>query len=261
MYALGLDIGMKTVKAVLLGSDSERQLVLPGEMLSIRELADRARDELCADAGITPSEIGCTMAVGFSTEDIPFATEHCSEPVALARGINSLLSGVHTVIDLGLRTCSILNCAEGRVTKTTSGTRCASGTGSFLDMFSVFLDLDFDTMSAMYFRSQCESALQTRCTIFAESEVISLIHEGRTKEDIVRSIFKSLAQQVAGYAYGVDVTEDVALVGGLANSAAFVDALSHELGVPVLVPAHFQSVSALGAAIVARRRIGEGGQS
>lgn len=257
MYALGLDVGMKTMKAVLLGPDTERHLVLPGETLSIRALADAAREELCAQEKISPGDIALAMASGFSTEEIPFPVVRCSEPVALARGINRYAGGVRTVIDLGLRTCSILNCLEGKVTKTTSGTRCASGTGSFLDVFSVFLELDYDAMSEMYFLSQSESVLQTRCTIFAESEVISLIHAGHTKEDIVRSIFKSLAQQVAGYAYGVDIAPDVALVGGLANSAAFVDALRLALGVPVLVPAHFQTLSALGAAMMAYHRIEE----
>ncbi len=255
MYTLGIDAGMKTLKAVLSNGTDTRFRVLEGGNRSAITLAEKAVNELLEEAGIERKDVCNTIAIGSGKDAIAFKNGDCAESIALAAGMNALGIKINHVIDLGVRSCYMIRCNHGKVFNTVNGPRCAAGTGSFLDSLSVFLHLSYDEMNDMYFRSDSREVLQTRCVVFAESEVISLIHTGRKKEDIVRSIFRSFAKQVYGALLAGDSVDNLALVGGMANSPAFLDAFRELSGSQVLVPNHPQAVAALGAAMIAQKSV------
>ncbi len=113
------------------------------------------------------------------------------------------------------------------------------------------LEVELEEFGNLSLRSQNTIAMNVQCAIFAESEVVSLIHAKTPKEDIARAVTDAIASRVASIIRRAGLEQDIALIGGLARNVGLVECLKDALGVGVLVPEEPEFVGALGAALSA----------
>ncbi|MFC1899973.1 acyl-CoA dehydratase activase [Chloroflexota bacterium] len=253
MITAGIDAGMETTKAVILKENGESDWVISrrGNESTI-EAAQSVLDEVARKGKISVKDIDYIVATGMGREYITFASRELQEFICLAKGIDSLLPSTRILIDLGARKSLAMRCNGGRVLKTAMSGKCAAGTGAYLEMVSNVLSVNIHDIDKLFFESKEDLEILSNCVVFAESEIISLVHSGVKTEDIVRGVFRGLAGRAYSQFLELGIEKDITLVGGVANSKAMITALEEKLGFDILVPENPGIIAALGAAIIAQ---------
>ena len=253
MITAGIDVGAKTTKVVIM--DDGRVLGRSSPVLTgfdQQEAAEKAMAEALAAAGLERGGIERTVATGAGAKAVPFANDDISDVKAAARGGNFFFPSARTVIDVGAEEGRGIRCDEkGMVIDFAVNEKCAAGAGAFTEAMSRALEVPLEEMGAMSLSSQNAVPMNAQCAVFAESEVVSLIHAKTPKEDIVRAVHDAIASRIGSMVRRVGIERDVALIGGVAHNIGFVDALRRGLGLEILVPEEPDYVSAVGAALVA----------
>jgi predicted CoA-substrate-specific enzyme activase len=194
------------------------------------------------------------VATGYGRRIIPFAGKAVSEITAQAEGVLFLYPEAKGIIDIGGQDSKVILVEAGRVADFQMNDKCAAGTGRFLDHTARALEVHVGDLGKLALASSKPAAISSMCTVFAESEVISLRAQGVTKEDIAAGLVDSIARRVAAMARPMGLKEHVVLVGGVAKNPAIRAALERELGCKLYVPPEPQITAALGAALIANRR-------
>ncbi|MEN6400750.1 MAG: acyl-CoA dehydratase activase, partial [Armatimonadia bacterium] len=132
--------------------------------------------------------------------------------------------------------------------------RCAAGTGRFIEVMATALGVDLKGLADLALASQSPAELSSTCTVFAESEVVGLLAQGRERADLAAGLCHAVARRVAAMTQRLGVEPEVAFTGGVALNAGVRQALADVLGLPVTVPPDPQLTGALGAAILAFER-------
>ncbi len=177
--------------------------------------------------------------------------------MAAARGAVFLAPQVRTVIDVGAEEGRAARISgKGRVLDFAVNERCAAGTGAFLEAMARALEVPLEELGPLALQSTRSVPLNAQCVVFAESEMISLIHANIPKADIARAVHQAIADRLASLARRVGVEPTVMLVGGVARNIGLVEVLKNELDTEVIVPEFPESVCALGAALMAQADIG-----
>jgi predicted CoA-substrate-specific enzyme activase len=170
-----------------------------------------------------------------------------------ARGIHHLYPEVQTVIDIGGQDSKVVAVGpRGRPLDFAMNDKCAAGTGRFLEVMVRALQMELKELGPSALRARRAANISSTCTVFAESEVNSLVAEGADREEIVAGLCRAIAQRVGAMARRVGVEPPVAFAGGVAKNVGVVRALEEALGAQLVVPEEPQIVGALGAALVAR---------
>jgi (R)-2-hydroxyacyl-CoA dehydratese activating ATPase len=251
----GIDAGAENVKVVIVRDGGIlSHAALPQGTGTVRAVAARVLQEAAAKAGVASSEIGYVVATGIGREDIPFAQETASEASCCARGASWFVPSADTVIDIGADKCLVVRCRDGVLLTTARNDRCASGTGRFLKIAAEPLGVDPQEMGNLSLTSQKTVEINNTCAVFAESEIISLIHLKHRPEDIAKAVFRGLARRISTLIMKVDFKPDLVMVGGVAKNAGMVKAMEEQAGCPVVVPEEPMIVGALGGALLAARR-------
>ena len=172
-----------------------------------------------------------------------------SEITAHAKGAHFLFPEAQGVIDIGGQDSKVIAVDAGGVTEFLMNDKCAAGTGKFLEHTARALEVPIEELGRLAIASKSPAAITSMCTVFAESEVISLRSRGFLKEDIAAGLIQSIASRVAVMARQAGVGRSVALVGGVAKNAGVRAMLEKELGIALYVPAEPQITGALGAAL------------
>lgn len=252
MYTLGIDVGSASSKAVILKDGHEivaRAAVQAGTGSSGPA---RVIEEVFKSCGLKPEDIAFTVATGYGRFAIKTADKQISEITCHGKAIAHLCPNAHTVIDIGGQDVKAIALDDrGAIVKFFMNDKCAAGTGRFLEVMSRVLEVDLADMAAHHFQSKKPASVSSTCTVFAESEVISLLSQGIDKNDIIAGVSKSVASKACALAYRAGVQDDVVMCGGVARNAGVVDAISKELGKPVTVAPDPQITGALGAALLA----------
>lgn len=253
MITVGIDVGTETIKVVLLKDEEvPRWLVISQGIEPSEEVAERALSQVLTKAGISRKDIDHIVTTGVGKKYISFANRELLEFPCLAKGIDWLLPSARTVLALGAQNSLAVRCNGGRALKFATSSKCAAGSGAYLEIVSNVLGIKVDEMAALSSESREPPAIQATCAVFAESEIISLIHMKKKTGDILRGVFKGLAERIYPLLLQVGIEKDVAIVGGVAKNAAMVVAVQELVGYEVLVPDNPDIVSALGAALIAR---------
>ncbi|MBI4464341.1 MAG: CoA activase [Acidobacteria bacterium] len=253
MITAGIDLGAKTTKVVIL---KDGKVVGQGMSLTgfeQKEAAEQALNEALSKAGVSQKEIARCFATGAGRDAIPFAQGRLTEVAAAARGGLFLNATLRTVIDVGAEEGRAVKCkTDGKVADFAVNEKCAAGAGSFVEAMARALELPLESMGEISLRSNTTVPMNAQCTVFAESEVVSLVHAKTPKEDIVRAIHDAIANRIVSMARRVGIEKEVGLIGGVAHNTGFVDALRRCLEVDsVWVPPDPDYVGAIGAAVVA----------
>ncbi len=207
------------------------------------------------DAGIRGGDIENVVATGYGRESIEFANKAVSEITTHAAGVSYLFPDVKGVIDIGGQDSKVIAVEKGRVVDFLMNDKCAAGTGKFLEFTAKALEVSTEALGGLALASRTPVSISSMCTVFAESEVISLRARGITKEDIAAGLVESVAQRVSVMAKQIGLKENVAFVGGVAKNAGIKAALERKLGVTLFVPFEPQITGALGAALRGKAQV------
>jgi predicted CoA-substrate-specific enzyme activase len=258
MFA-GIDIGSVTTKAVIING---REEIVAFSLVptsydrgkSGAEVLDLALDK------IQKSEDGIKYIVstGYGRRAFTSSNKVLPEIVCHAKGTKFLFPAVKTIIDIGGQDSKVMELDEdGGVIRFEMNDKCAAGTGRFLEVLTErILNLTLDELGPLALRSKQGCTLSSVCTIFAESEIISLLSEHKTKEDIAYGISKAIAKRVIGMGIGgqISYSKPIVFSGGVAKNIGVVKAIEEELGKEVIIPKEPQITAALGAAIFAKEQ-------
>ena len=251
-YFMGIDIGSSTSKAVITSDGKlEAHHLLPSGV-DYRAAARRVADELLEKAGMSASDIACTVATGQGSASVGFSDRQVADIRCCARGMINIFPSVRTVIDVQGQSTQVLRLSdEGRVTNFVISEKCASGSGRFLDIIANVLQVKLEDIGPLSLKSQNPVTFTTGCAVFGESEAVSRVSEGVAKEDIVAGVHKALAEKISALVEKVGLEEECAISGGGGLDVGLIRKIEQKLGVGLLVPPEPRFVTALGAAIMA----------
>lgn len=254
MITAGVDIGSITTKAAVLAD---------GELLGTRlgftgynsELAGSGvLNMLLNELGINFSRLESVITTGYGRNSVKFPHKALTEIICHGAGARFLNPRAMSVIDIGGQDCkAILLDAGGRVKNFIMNDKCAAGTGRFLEVMSRALESDLEEFGRLSAASRKPASISSTCTVFAESEVISLISKGERREDIIAGIHESVAARVWAMANRMEVLPPVVMTGGVAKNAGVVRALEEKFGFSLEVSGYPQENGAIGAAVLAAR--------
>jgi (R)-2-hydroxyacyl-CoA dehydratese activating ATPase len=246
---------MEFTKAVIL-KDGEitAWTAVPGGRESADQVARRAMEQVRQKAGVMTSEIDYIVVTGVGREYVSLANQNSPEFMCLATGIDCLLPSTRILLDLGTRKSLAIKCQGGKTLKMAASSKCAAGTGTYLKMVANIFSLSIEEMSELSLKSKTDLEIQTTCAVFAESEIISLIHNGAKPEDILKGVFRGLAERIYPQLLELGIEKDVTVVGGFARNRAIISALEAMVGFPLQVPENALIAGALGAALIGQKK-------
>ncbi|MEJ5358530.1 MAG: acyl-CoA dehydratase activase [Desulfobacterales bacterium] len=247
MRSIGLDIGSRSVKLVLLEEGR----------IAVTRIADTGPDPLAAGRRLLEGlDWDCILATGYGRNRIEAACEipTVTEIKAHAVGARRLFPGVCAVLDIGGQdTKAIALGPGGQILAFEMNDRCAAGTGKFLEVMARTLGFALEEFAAEALRADRELTIHSLCTVFAESEVTSLLAQGEDRRGIARGLHRAIARRAAGMLARVSREGPVAFTGGAARNGCLSRLLEELLKRPLLVPEAPELAGALGAAWLASR--------
>jgi benzoyl-CoA reductase subunit D len=252
MITAGIDCGAKNTKVVVL---KEGEIVAKSSVLSGFDQKAAAHQSLAhalQEANISKDDVTHITATGAGMKEAQFAQDTVTEVGADAKGANFLFPSAKTIIDVGAEEGRAIKCdGHGKVIDFAVNEKCAAGAGSFTEAMARALEINVEDMGPLSLKSQKAVPMNAQCAVFAESEVVTLIHAKTAKEDIARAVHDAIADRISSMVRRVGIEKDVALIGGVARNVGFVKSLEDTLEISVSIPEEPEYVSALGAAIVA----------
>ncbi|MFP4475453.1 MAG: acyl-CoA dehydratase activase [Desulfatibacillaceae bacterium] len=256
MYFAGIDIGSLSTEAVLV---DEAGKVLASRIAETGANAVAAGEAcfhgLLEQAGLGRADVGMAVATGYGRVSAPFADAKVTEITCHARGVKSMYPCARTVLDIGGQDSKAMRLdGSGAVVDFAMNDKCAAGTGRFLEVMARALGVDLDSMAEVSARSTQKVTVASICTVFAESEVISLVARATPIPDILAGIHDAVAARTMPLLQRVGTAPDVVMCGGVAKNRAVVDRFTERLGMRVLVPEEPRLTGAIGAALIARDR-------
>ena len=252
MIVAGIDVGSLSAKAVILEHDKllGAAAITTGDEGAV--IARNVLDKALKAANIPFEKLEYIVATGYGRKSVPFAHKSKSEMLCHAKGAYWLFPSARTVIDIGAESSKVMRLNEnGGVEDFTGNDKCAAGTGIFLDTMAKAMEVPLEEVGELSLNYNEKAQISSMCAVFAESEVVSHVHRGTPRNDILAGIHESIADRIFGMANRVGINEDVIITGGVAKNIGMVKALEEKLGVSLHVPEDPVIVGALGAALVA----------
>ena len=245
MRCAGIDIGSRTIEVVVLED---------GRTIETRQ----------SDAGFDPLKEAIKlldgtkhdriMATGYGRHLLEVALDAptVTEIKAYAVGAKSLFPEARMILDIGGQDSKAIALnPDGRVLKFEMNDRCAAGTGKFLEIMARTLGFTLDEFGSEALKGQKDMQISSMCTVFAESEVTSLLAKGEDRHDIALALHHSVVRRAVGMVKRVSMEQSMVFAGGVARNSCMVRLLEEALQTPVLVPENPQMVGAIGAALLA----------
>ena len=250
-YFAGIDIGSTMTKVVIVSDRIEASFIGPTGP-EHRKLANKVMEEALTRANLRFDDLAYIVATGYGRINVPFADKQITEITCHAKGLQSLLPTVRTVIDIGGQDCKGIKIKAGKVTDFVMNDKCAAGTGRFLEVIADALGVPLKELGERSLAAQNAIAISNTCTVFAEHEVISQLASGASVNDLIAGIHEAVATRVYAMVKKLKIEQDVAVTGGGAKNIGLVKALEGKFGFPLLVPPEPLITGALGAALMGK---------
>jgi len=250
MISIGIDAGAATTKAVVLREKEIAGYTIIPTGFDFRHAGEAAYREVLSNCGIGESEVGKILATGYGRSSIGFADKTISEITAHARGVGYLIPSAHTIIDIGGQDSKVIITENGKVVDFLMNDRCAAGTGKFLEYTAKALEISLNELGTLAQVSKNPAKISSMCTVFAESEVISLRAQKIKKEDIAAGLIESIILRTITMVKKLGIKPEVAFVGGVAKNHGVIKAFEKALDIIVHLPKEPQITGALGAALL-----------
>ena len=253
----GIDIGSVTTKAVLLnGRDEILAFTLIPTSYDRQKSGADVLGLALQKSGKPRDDIKYIVSTGYGRRALTYANKVLPEIICHAKGTKFLFPTASTIIDIGGQDSKVIELDDdGRVIRFDMNDKCAAGTGRFLEVLTErILNIAIEELGPLSLKSKNPCTLTSVCTVFAESEIISLLSENKAQEDIAYGMSKAIAKRVISMGAGgqVNFVEPIVFSGGVARNTGVVKAIEVELGKKVATLEQPQITAALGAAIFAK---------
>ena len=254
----GVDIGSTTAKCVIT-DENDNMLVfehIPTEYdrnVSGEKILKQAMDKL----GVSDADIAYIVSTGYGRKSFLRANANIPEIIAHGLGTYKLMPGTRTIIDIGGQDSKVISLDDlGNVERFEMNDKCAAGTGRFFEVLTHrLLGIEMEDLSDLMKKSTNPCVISSMCTIFAESEIISLLSQKVPVEDIAAGTGRSIARRILamGRSAQISYAEPIVFSGGVANNEAIADIFADLLGKPGTARKMPHATAALGAALRARK--------
>lgn len=249
MYNTGIDIGSTASKVtVLYNDDIICNFVIPTGWSST-ETAKKIEEKL-KEYGVNRNN-SKIVATGYGRVSVPYADKTVTEITCHGKGAYFLTGEDLTVIDIGGQDTKIITIKDGNIVNFTMNDKCAAGTGRFLELMAGTLGVSIDELSCLAQIGR-ETAITSMCTVFAESEVISLIGSGVKREDIASGIIVSIVGRVKSLCLKHGDSDKYFLTGGLCENSYIIGKIAEKLNRPVFSMPEARFAGSIGAAILSK---------
>lgn len=249
MFYVGIDIG-STASKVSIFEEKElvNNFIMPTGWSSVETA--RVIEEKLKETGICKDN-SRIVATGYGRVAVPYADRTITEITCHAKGAWYFFQDDCTVIDIGGQDTKVISVEGGNVANFTMNDKCAAGTGRFLELMANILGLGIDEMSSLA-REGENITISSMCTVFAESEVISLIGSGKKREDIAHGVIDSVTGRVKSLCLKHSGGKDYFLTGGLSENEYIIERLSEKLGKKIRSHPNARFAGSIGAAVIAQ---------
>lgn len=250
MNYIGIDIGSTASKVVILDENKNEilhKLTLPSGWNS-KETGLQILKWI-EDLGYKRDEISI-VATGYGRVSVPYADKSITEITCHGKGANYLFNQDTTIIDIGGQDTKIIVMKNGQVMDFIMNDKCSAGTGKFLEIMANRLGLSLEEMFD-FAKKGSQVKISSTCTVFAESEIISLMGKGTPKEDIAAGVVNSICTKVTSLVNRKPQSNIYFLTGGFCQSDYVVEELARRLGAEVKTHPDARYAGAIGAAFLA----------
>lgn len=253
MIVAGIDCGAKNTKVVVMKTGQILGKGLVSTASGPEEAAKKALDRALANAGVKPRIVDYSSATGSGKESIPFADTRVDDIQAISRGARYFFLAAHTVVDVGAEEGRASRLDEnGNAIDFVVNEKCAAGAGLFIEVVARILGVPIEEIGPLSLQSKRQVPINAQCAVFAEFEVIKLIHANASKSDIGKAIHDAVANRIVSMIRRIGVLEDLVMLGGLARNLGVVTAIKRELNLgQIAIPEDPEFGAAVGAAVVA----------
>lgn len=257
VYVAGIDVGSRSVKAVVM--DGHRHVLGKGIVRTradFTSVAQGALDTALEQAGLSQAQLSYIATTGLGRYNVPFRDIQVTESTCAARGAAHLFPSTQCVLDIGAQSSRAVKVLPGgKVREFRSNDKCAAGAGGFIERAARYLEVELGDVGDLSARAEQPQPISSVCAVLAESEIVNHVTDGATVEDILRGIHDSLATRSKSLLRRVRWEPELTWVGGVARQTGMALALEHRLDTRVNVPQEPEFVCALGAALLALRRL------
>jgi predicted CoA-substrate-specific enzyme activase len=236
---LGLDVGSSYTKGVVFDGGIKSKIVFKTSFKP-KQAIERALHEL--------KGYDTVVATGFGRELVVSAGKMITEISAFARGALFFESSIRTVIDIGGQDSKIIKIKDGRVDRFIMNDRCAAGTGNFIEKIAQALGLTLAEFGELAVQADRAEIVDSLCVVMAETEILSLVGEGKRLEDIVAGVCDALVRRIDGIGSQIGIEEPILFCGGGALNPGLVKSM-RRIFKKVIIPEDAQFVGAIGAAL------------
>lgn len=257
MITAGIDCGAKNTKTIIMkdGKIIGKGMVLSG--FDQEKAVEASLEQAIQNAGIEKDDIQRICSTGSGQKAVKMSDDTVSDIKAMSKGANFFFPNARTVVDVGAE--------EGRAAKIDENgnpvdfainEKCAAGAGAFIEAMARALEVTIQEMGSLCLQSDKEIPMNAQCVVFAESEVVGLIHTKADKPDISKAIHDSMASRIASMIRRIGVNKDVAMIGGVGYNPGFMAAMLRELKVEkIYIPDEPEYGAAVGAAVLAAEEL------
>ncbi len=249
-YFIGIDSGSTSTELTAIDKNGE---IVKNIMVRTGANAQNSAKNALEKSGIDKNDISYIVATGYGRKNIDFADDDVTEITCHAKGAKHLYNNATMIVDIGGQDSKIISLdKDGKVSGFVMNDKCAAGTGRFLENMAKVLELDMDKMASIGLDYKKDLTISSMCTVFAESEVVSLIAENNSVADIVHGLSKSVAVKVKSMATSVKDKSHIMMTGGVAKNFCVVSELEKQFNEKIFIPKHPEFCGSLGAALIAK---------
>lgn len=258
MNIIGIDIGSLSTKVALIRDGKLIDSITNRSTYKFKEVGHRLFKEILEKNNLTRDQIDKVISTGYGRHSLPdLAEDQVTEITAHARGVQYFIPKVRSIIDIGGQDSKVIIISKksGKVLDFQMNDKCAAGTGRFLEVMALALEVDISEFGPLSLKGKNPEQISSMCTVFAESEVISLFAKGSAKENIAAGIHVSIAKRVGSMAKRLNASDPLAFCGGVAKNPGVKAALEEVLKMTIQIPEDPQITGALGAALIAYEKM------
>lgn len=249
----GVDVGSLTAKAVILNGAVAGYGIIPTG-ITAEENGINALNKALKSAKLSRDDLDYVVATGYGRISAPYADKTVTEITCHAKGAHYLHPGVRTILDMGGQDCKAIRVDEnGNVIDFAMNDKCAAGTGRFFEVMSKVFNVKLEDLGPLSLQAKEILPMSSTCTVFVESETVSLLARGEKPEKIIKGIHYAISNRVAGMFSRVGLENDILFTGGVAKNVGMKAALEDVLKTKILVTGFDPQLNgALGAAVLAK---------
>jgi predicted CoA-substrate-specific enzyme activase len=260
MIVAGVDVGSLTGKCIILKAAKQFGMddILASSITNTRvkpvQTATIVFEDCLKRLNFNRGEIEYTVGTGYGRVKIPFADKNISEISCHGRGAHYYLPSVRTIIDIGGQDSKVIRVDEnGKLVDFTMNDKCAAGTGRFLEVMARALETELEVMGPQSLEATNPAMISAQCSVFAETEVVSLIADGISVKNILAGIHESIASRICSLVNRIGLKPDLTITGGVAKNVGVVKKVEEKLNLEIKkIPIDPQLIGALGAALFAK---------